>query len=96
MYVSALADLNYDMLQGVAVCCSVKQYVAVCCSDAYVAALTGLRYGVRVAACCSVLQRVAVCCRSTPAIATHIQYTHTHTHTRTPQNVKGDAFIYET
>jgi len=50
----------FDMLQCVAVSCSVLQCVAVCC-------LHSVRYPLFdmlqcVAVCCSVLQRVAVCC----------------------------------
>ena len=47
-----------DMLQCVAVCCSVLQCVAVCCSVLQC-----------VAVCCSVLQCVAVCCSVLQCVA---------------------------
>ena len=52
----------FNLLQCVAVCCSVLQYVvAVCCSVLQCVAVCSSVLQ-RVAVCCSVLQCVAVCC----------------------------------
>jgi len=55
----------YNILQCVAVCCSVLQCVAVCCS----VLCQCRKWGTGVAECCRVLQCVAVCCSALHCVA---------------------------
>ena len=78
-YIAFVVKRSLDMLQCVAVCCSVLQCVAVCCSgrvrwisfthdteqfEAHCCSVLQC-----VAACCSVLQCVAVCCSVLQCVA---------------------------
>ena len=74
--IASLTHTTFNVLQSVAVCCGVLQYVAVCCrvlqsvasavaiEGADIASLLHTTFNVFqcVAVCCSVLQSVAGCC----------------------------------